>query len=96
MTISVTSGAIDMLAAEIADAGFGDIRARYFFHSLYPVMYSIKLPRGKRSTKTRAPDNPGLHRFIAGCFAAEELLLPGYVPGTSVIGRARPPQSDRP
>jgi hypothetical protein len=87
---------IDMLAAELLDAGFGDIRARYFFHSLYPVMFAIKLLRGKRSTTTRAPDNPGLHRFIAGCFAAEELLLPGSIPGTSVIARARPTKSDRP
>lgn len=87
---------IDMLAADILDAGFGDVHARYFFHSLYPVMYSIKLLRGKRFTKTRAPDNPGLHRFIANCFAAEELLLPGWIAGTSVIARAKPPQSDRP
>jgi SAM-dependent methyltransferase len=76
------------LATELRGADFGSVRARYFFHALYPVMLVVKVWRGKRSTTTHAPNKPGLHRFIADCFCAEESLLPGSVPGTSIIASA--------
>jgi SAM-dependent methyltransferase len=79
---------VPTLAAELRGANFAKVHARYLFRALYPVMLSIKLWRGQRSTTTRAPDNPGLHRFIADCFCAEERLLPGCIPGTSIIARA--------
>jgi hypothetical protein len=76
---------IGTLTAELRDAGFDGVRARYLFHTLYLVMLGMA---GQRSTTTRAPVNVGLHRFIADCFVAEDWFLPGRVPGTSVIGRA--------
>jgi SAM-dependent methyltransferase len=85
---------LQTLAVELRGANLANVHARYFFHALYPVMLVIKFLRGNRSTTTHAPDKPGLHRFIAGCFAAEEWLLPGYVPGTSIIARASLSQSN--
>lgn len=82
------------LAAELRGADFADSHARYFFHALYLAMFVIKLLRGERSTTAHAPARPGLHRFIANCFAAEEWLVPGAVPGTSIIARASWSPSD--
>ena len=79
---------IRTLDAELRGASFANVRARYLFRALYPVMLGIKLSRGRRSTTTRAPDNAGLHRFIADCFGVEDRLLPGYIAGTSIIARA--------
>jgi SAM-dependent methyltransferase len=76
------------LDAELREAGFRDIRARYLFRALYPVMLGIKTLRGQRTTAIRAPDNIGLHRFVADCFCAEDRILSGSIPGTSIIARA--------
>ena len=76
---------VETLAEELRASGFETIRSRYFFRALYPVMWGM---RGHRTTTTRAPGNVALHRFMADCFIAEDRLLPGSIPGTSVIGQA--------
>jgi len=84
------------LATELRAAGFAAIRARYLFRALYPVMLGIIRLRGQRATATRPPGHAGLHRFIAGCFVAEDRLLPGGIPGTSVLATAMAGAGARP
>ena len=79
---------VEALTTELRSAGFAGVRARYLFRALYPVMLGINWLRGHRFTALRAPRNVALHRFMAQCFAVEDRVLPGWVPGTSVIARA--------
>ena len=74
--------------AELRGANYNSVDARYFFHALYPVMFGIKVWQGKRSTTTRAPNRPKLHRFMADFFDLEARLLPKSLPGTSIIACA--------
>ena len=76
------------LEAELRAANYRSIDARYFFHSLYPVMFALKLWAGRRSTTTRAPDKPRLHRFVADFFVLDARFLPKSLPGTSIIACA--------
>lgn len=79
---------IETLSAELRGAGFCNMHARYIFRALYPVILGLNRLRRRRSTTNQAPKNVWLHRFMADCFVAEARLLPGRVPGTSVIAQA--------
>lgn len=63
-------------------------RANYFFHSLYIPMFLAAKFQGKRNTSVAGPSTP-LSRFIHWVLAQyciiENKLVPGKVPGTSIM-----------
>jgi len=77
--------------SEVADlaasVGASVLRSQYFFHLLYvPVWVAARL--SGRNTEFKAPE--GLfsrlfHRFMSLFFILDYLLLPGPMPGTSII-----------
>ena len=76
------------LKRELSKAGFTNIRSRYLFRALYPVMLALKHLSGQRATTTLAPSNVGIHRLMANCFVLEDMVLPSGLPGTSIIATA--------
>lgn len=76
-----------LLADELAQAGYRLVRGRYVFQSLYWVMLALNRLK-PRAVSYQAPGRPGLHRLIAAAFALEARLLPGALPGSSLIGLA--------
>ena len=79
-------GMIDALSREL---GWRVGVNRYFFRLLYPPARMIK----SRSVQITAPGacSRWLHRLIAGLAVAEYHLLPGGLPGTSIISRLSRP-----
>lgn len=82
-----------MLRNEFRAAGLRTERSRYFFHGLYPAILANNLMRGrKRNIRFRAP-GPGmstmLNHVIGVLFAAGSRVIPGSVPGSSIISVAR-------
>ena len=75
----------DSLDADLRRGGFSPVSIRYFFHSLYAVMY---LSRHRRSGTVAAPRWPLAHRLMAAAFRTEYALVPPSVPGTSLIAVA--------
>ena len=81
---------VPTLTGELRAAAWTVRRTRYFFHGLYPiarVFTALGLPR---STRVVAPARPALHDAVARWFVAESRLLPGFVPGTSLLAIAAP------
>ena len=76
-----------LLAEHLAQGGFTQRRCRYAFQSLYGVMLVLNRLHS-RAVSYQAPRRPGLHRAIAHAFAAEARLLPGWLPGSSLIALA--------
>jgi SAM-dependent methyltransferase len=72
--------------------------AGYFFHALWmPARIMCALGK-ERSTKI-FPPGPGtrpLHRIIAGGFFLEELILPKFVAGSSILGVIHRPRLTAP
>ena len=80
---------IESAVAELSGAGFVAVRARYFFHGLYPIMFGLAKLSGQRFTTMTAPRRRWLHRVIGGYFVAESLAIPACIWGTSVLCTAR-------
>lgn len=60
----------------------------YFFHALYAPMWLTARLRGARNLRPGPPHSAlsrGLHAVIAGFFAIEEQIVPGAVPGGSML-----------
>ena len=76
-----------------AAAGLGTVSVRYFFHTLYPAIALNNLLRGRKRNIRFAAPKPGLssalNAGVAACFAAEAVVVPGAVPGSSIIAVAR-------
>lgn len=78
------------LRRELALAGFHVRSVRYFFHGLYPAALAINAVGATRSTDMVAPPESLLHRLVGRWFALESSVLPGALPGTSLIAVASP------
>ena len=70
-----------------SEAGLRLAACRYFFHSLYLPMLAVARLRGERDLmrEDRPLARRGLHRFLGRLLAAEERVLPGRLPGTSLL-----------
>lgn len=79
-----------LLRRELEAAGYSVRSARYFFHGLYPIALAINAVGATRSTSIKAPPESLLHRFVGRCFDLESKILPGIVPGTSLLAVASP------
>lgn len=75
---------IDTLAKSIGARG---ATRSYFFRALYPVMRLTASMKVKRSLQLIAPSRTTrwMHRLVGSFFVAEELILPGTLPGASII-----------
>lgn len=80
---------IESVSAEVREAGFGAVEAGYFFHALYPVLFALAKSSGQRFTTMTAPSRKWLHRFVGGCFFAENLVVPRRLWGSSIICTAQ-------
>lgn len=82
-----------MVRTLFATAGLTPVSVRYFFHTLYPAIAVNNLLRGRKRNIRFAAPAPGLsstlNAAVAACFAAEAALLPGALPGSSIIAVAR-------
>lgn len=82
-----------MMRDLFAAAGLQPVSVRYFFHALYPAIALNNLLRGRERNIRFAAPAPGLSSAInagmAACFATEASLIPGAVPGSSIIAIAR-------
>lgn len=82
-----------MVRTMFAAAGLATVSVRYFFHALYPAIAVNNLLRGRKRNIRFAPPAPGpssiLNAAVAACFAAEAAVVPGPVPGSSIIAVAR-------
>lgn len=61
--------------------------ARYLFHALWPIIALTRLTAGRRAVAL-SPPAPGMHwahRFLAAGFLLEARLIPGAIPGSSLI-----------
>ena len=82
---------VEKLDRELSAAGFSVRYCRYFFHGLYPIALAINAVGVTRATHTVAPPRESLlHRAVGRWFAAEPRLLPGFLPGTSLVCVASP------
>jgi hypothetical protein len=80
-----------MLRRELDAAGYAVRSCRYFFHGLYPLALAINAVGATRRTHNIAPPPESLvHRLAGRWFAAETRLLPGFLPGTSLVCVASP------
>ena len=78
----------DSLAAALAAGGLKLLHQRYFFQELYlPMLIAGRLPN-QRSTTIPAPSRPGMHRGLAWLSGMCSSVLPGGLPGTSLIAVA--------
>lgn len=81
------------LRSTLDAAGLRPVHVRYFFHALYPAIVLNNLVRGrKRNIHFTAPA-PGaasvLNAIVARAFAWEAVLLPGVLPGSSLLAVAK-------
>ena len=77
------------LCRELTAANFRSIGSRYFFQTLY---LPIWLAKKKRGTAIQAP-TPALallHRIIGRAMTLEQAVIPGALPGSSIIAVAEP------
>lgn len=79
-----------MLRREVEGAGLSLRSCEYFFHGLYPFALGIKMLGRARATDVVAPPESLLHRAAGLWFEAESSLLPGFIPGTSLLAVAAP------
>jgi SAM-dependent methyltransferase len=81
---------LSSLAEEMAAANITDIlSSRYFFHLVYPAIMAITRLGKARMVEVQAPKQLFLHRFLGACFRWEDAIVPGFVPGSSIIAAAR-------
>ena len=78
-----------MITDELARSGIAPLQHRYFFHALaLAIRVNNMLFARKRQLEFKAP-RPGasrlLNRLLGGLFSLEEQLLPGAMPGSSII-----------
>lgn len=78
------------LRRELETAGYSVRSSGYFFHGLYPVALAINALGATRSTAIAAPPESLLHRVVGRFFAIESRVLPGVLPGTSLLAVASP------
>jgi len=78
----------DGLDVELRAGGFPRPHSAYVFHALYPVMWLLVKLAGRRETVVATPRPVALHRLLSLLFRIERALLPGSLPGTSVLCRA--------
>ena len=80
---------INYAMAELAKrSSFALVRQEYFFHALYLPMWWTARIAGKRNLRPGAPPSGiwrAVHRLIAWCFTVEERIIPGAVPGGSML-----------
>jgi 2-polyprenyl-3-methyl-5-hydroxy-6-metoxy-1,4-benzoquinol methylase len=77
---------LPMLAAQGRAAGLKLAHARYFFHLLCLPVLACKLLRIRRRVELKPPRSGLFHRLLAWCFTREVTVLPGILPGTSLLG----------
>jgi hypothetical protein len=71
-------------------AGLEVIECGYFFHALYATMALQKLLSISRSVEFESVrHHQPFHDLLAACFYLEEKVLPGALPGTSLLVVAR-------
>lgn len=66
-------------------------RAAYFFHALYPVAWlQARLMKERRRFVAPTPGLPSLlHGLLAALLYAEHRVVPGQVPGTSIVAAVK-------
>lgn len=67
-------------------------KASYFFHALYPAAWLQLKLKGSRRTWYDVPETPlqrMMHWLLGRLFMLEYRMLPGGVPGTSIIATVR-------
>jgi len=69
----------------LESAGFRMRSWRYFFHGLYVPALLAKLLGGGRSTVVGVKKKSLAHEWIAGWLYAEQIVVPGFVVGSSLI-----------
>jgi hypothetical protein len=59
----------------------------YCFHSLYVPARILSALKKERSVKINAPaaESRGIHKLLGGFFVMEKMLLPRWIPGTSIL-----------
>ncbi len=70
------------------EASFDIRKMTYFFHALYPAMWLTARLRGARDLRPGPPRSAfsrRVHGVIAGFFAMEEQIVPGAIPGGSML-----------
>jgi hypothetical protein len=65
------------------------LRLRYFFHSLYVPIRLLNMLNRPRAISFSRPGRTALHSLIATAFQFEAAILPGRVPGSSLLGVGR-------
>jgi hypothetical protein len=79
-----------MLTQQLTAAGYAVDRMQYFFHGLYlPAWIAARLRRA-RKVEIAPPTGGFAHRLLAWIFRWEARLVPGGIPGSSIIAVARP------
>lgn len=75
----------------VPDDAFEIVEQRYCFRLLYPPARILSSLGMKRATEVSAPSagSRGVHRALGALFALEERLVPGFVPGTSLLAVLR-------
>lgn len=58
---------------------------RYFFHGLYVPALLAKMLKGGRSTAVEVKRKSLLHEWAARWFYAEHVIVPAFVPGSSLV-----------
>jgi hypothetical protein len=68
-----------------------EVWSRHFFHGLYPPLRLVAALGLRRTEEVRVPRSwlaRSLHRLAGAAFAAEERVLPGRLPGSSILALA--------
>jgi hypothetical protein len=82
-----------MLRSEFSASGLRTTYAGYFFHALHPAIVINNAWRGRRRNIRFQAPAPGIassaHAALGALFAWEQWLVPGGVPGSSIIAAAR-------
>lgn len=84
---------LPLLRAHLEQGGFEVLEAGYLFHGLYPTLRLVVEAGRSRSERFRAPRGwawLAFHRLAARFFLLEQRLVPGAVPGSSILAVARP------
>ena len=81
------------LAGELAGSGFTPSRMDYYFQWVYVVMLGMRCLGVARRSGFRSPTRNRLlafcHRLLAAITRLEARLMPGFVPGSSIVCVAR-------
>lgn len=79
-----TAAMVKTLAGELSWELAGQ---RYLFRPLYPLLRVMAAFKSKRETKIRAPQGLtlSLHKMLAAAMLLDRHLIPGFVPGTSIL-----------